>query len=295
MRHMAVPLQPVAALSRSGLTPVVSAYREYRPAPAVTRMVACTWHGFAGRPRQMRLLPDGCLDLVWDGQRARALRPAPRQVRRPVGESALVTGIRIRPGWAAVVLGMPLRELPDVADLTGVWDRASAHGLEAALARTATPAASRAVLTEGVIARLARGAGPDPRVIAAVAKLGEPRATVGDAARHAGLSDRQLRRCFDDHVGLPPKTLQTILRFQRLRGWLAASGPAPITLALAAAECGYFDQAHLCHDCAKLVGATPAVLLAASASPAPVADSADFMAAATVSAATPSAPARAAS
>ena len=47
MRHMAVPLQPVAALSRSGLTPVVSAYREYRPAPAVTRMVACTWHGYA--------------------------------------------------------------------------------------------------------------------------------------------------------------------------------------------------------------------------------------------------------
>jgi DNA / pantothenate metabolism flavoprotein len=176
--HMAVPLQPVAALSRPGPTPVVSAYREYRPAPAVTRIVACTWHGVAGRPRRMRLLPDGCLDLVWDGQRARAVRPAPRRVRRPVGESAPVIGIRIRPGWAAVVLGMPLRELPDVADLAGVWDRGSAHGLEAALAQTATPAAGRAVLTDGVTARLARGvlrvgfaAETDPDLRKAAAKL----------------------------------------------------------------------------------------------------------------------------
>jgi AraC-like DNA-binding protein len=280
MGRMAVPLQPVAALSRPGLTPVVSAYREYRPAQAVTRTVTCTWHGVAGRPRRMRLLPDGCLDLVWDGERARAVRPAPRRVRRPVGESPPVIGIRIRPGWAAVVLGMPLRDLPDVADLAGVWDRGSAHDLEAALARTATPAAGRAVLTDGVIARLARGTGPDPRVIAAVAQLGQPRVTVGDTARHVGLSDRQLRRRFDDHVGLPPKTLQTILRFQRLRAWLGASGPATITLALASAECGYFDQAHLCRDCARLVGATPAVLIAASASPAPASGPANFMAAA---------------
>jgi AraC-like DNA-binding protein len=268
MGHMAVPLQPVAALSRPGLTPVVSAYREYRPVLAATRLVACTWDGFAGRPRPMRLLPDGCLDLVWDGRRARAVRPASRKMRRPVGESALVIGIRIRPGWAAAVLGIPLRELPDVADLAGVWDPASAHSLEAALAQAATPAAGRAVLTDSVIARLARGTGPDPRVIAAIAQLGQPGATVGAAARHAGLSVRQLRRCFDDHAGLPPKTLQTILRFQRFRAWLAASDPARITLALAAAECGYFDQAHLCRDCARLVGARPAVLLAASAGPA---------------------------
>jgi AraC-like DNA-binding protein len=269
MRPMAVPLQPVVVLARPGLAPVVSAYREYRPVWAATRLVACTWHGFAGRPRPMRLLPDGCLDLVWDGRRARAVRPGSRPVRRPVGESALVTGIRIRPGWAAAVLGLPLRELPDIADLADVWDPASAEGLEAALAGAANPAAGRAILTDRVIARLARGTGPDPRVLAAVTQLGRPGATVADAACHAGLSDRQLRRCFDDHVGLPPKTLQTILRFQRFRAWLAASSPARVTLARAAAECGYFDQAHLCRDCARLVGAPPRVLLAASASPAP--------------------------
>jgi AraC-like DNA-binding protein len=261
---VAVPLQPVAVLPRPGQTPVISAYREYRPAPAVTRPVACTWQGVPGQPRRMRLLPDGCLDLVWDGQHVRAVRPAGRQVRHPVGETALVIGLRIRPGWAAAVLGTPVGELPGIADLADLWDPATTNGLQAALAQAATPAAGRAVLTETVIARLARSVGPDRRVLAAVTQLAQPRAILADAARHAGLSSRQLRRCFEDHVGLPPKTLQTILRFQRFRAWLAGSS-AKVTLAFAAAECGYFDQAHACRDCARLAGTTPAVLLAASA------------------------------
>lgn len=269
---MAVPLRPMA--TRPGPVPAVSSYREYRAAPAVARAAACTWQGVPGWPRRMRLLPDGCLDLVWDGRHARLVRPADRQVRRPVGDTALVTGIRIRPGWAAVVTATPLRDLPDVADLADVWDLAAARQLAAVLAAAASPAALRAILTDAVASRLARSGGPDPRVLSAVSALGNPRATVGTAARHAGLSSRQLRRLFGEHIGLPPKTLHGILRFQRLRAWLAASGLAPDTLARAAADCGYFDQAHLSRDCARLGGLTPATLLAASTDPAQVSNTA---------------------
>jgi AraC-like DNA-binding protein len=262
---MAVPLQPVAV--RPGPLPVISAYREYRPAPAIARAVVCTWQGAGGWPRQMRLLPDGCLDLVWDGRNARLVRPADQQVRRPVGDTALVTGIRIRPGWAVVITGTPVRHLPAVADLADVWDPIGAQQLAAVLATAVSPAACRAVLTGAVASRLATSRGPDPRVLAAVRVLGGRRATVVAAARHAALSSRQLRRLFDEHIGLPPKTLHSILRFQRLRAWLAASGPAAGTLARAAADCGYFDQAHLCRDCARLGGLTPATLRAASAIP----------------------------
>jgi AraC-like DNA-binding protein len=262
--QMAVPLRPVA--TRPGPVPVISAYREYPAAPAVARAAVCTWQGVPGWPRRMRLLPDGCLDLVWDGRHARFVRPADRLVRRPVGGTALVTGIRIRPGWAAVIAGAPVRTLPDVADLADVWDLAAARQLVAALAPAASPAARRAALTEAVASRLAAPCGPDPRLLAAVSALADPRATVSTAADHAGLSSRQLRRLFDEHIGLPPKTLHSILRFQRLRAWLAASGPRPSTLARAAAVCGYFDQAHLCRDCARFGGLTPARLRAASAS-----------------------------
>jgi AraC-like DNA-binding protein len=258
---MAVPLRPAAARSRPGQPPTLSVYREYQPDPAVNAAVACTWQAVAGWPRSMRLLPDGCLDLVWDGQHARAIRPAARPVRRQVGETAIVTGIRIRVGWAAAVSGIPARDLPDVADLADLWGQAPARRLQAALAAAATPAECRTLLTGAVARRLADSNGPHPAVLAAVRLLGEPTGTAGDAARRSGLSPRHMRRLFDDHVGLPPKTLQTVLRFQRFRAWGQVAGRARIPLGRAAADCGYFDHAHLCRDCARLAGVTPSTLL----------------------------------
>lgn len=265
---MAVPLRPVAVLRRAGQASAVSAYREYRPPAAVASAVACTWHGVAVWPRNMRLLPDGCLDLVWDGRHARAVRPTAGSVRRAVGETTHVTGVRIRPGWAAVILGMPARELPNVADLADAWRPACARRLEAALAAAADPAQCRVIFTQAVAGRLADSPGPHPGVLAAVSLLGTSTATAADAACSAALSTRQLRRLFDDHVGLPPKALQTILRFERFRAWLAVPRRMGSSLGLAAAECGYFDHAHLCRDCIRLAGVTPSTLLAAAPSPA---------------------------
>jgi Domain of unknown function (DUF6597) len=108
---MAVPLRPTAA--RAGPVPVISACHEYQPAPAVAQAVACTWQGVSGWPRRMRLLPDGCLDLVWDGRHSRFARPADRPVRRPVGDTALITGIRIRPGWDQVAERVMLATVTD--------------------------------------------------------------------------------------------------------------------------------------------------------------------------------------
>ncbi len=264
LKFVAVPLQPDAVRFRPGQPLALSTYREYQPDPAVIAAVACTWRAVAGWPRSMRLLPDGCLDLVWDGQRARAVRPAARPVRRPVGETAMVTGIRIRPGWAAAVLGVPARALPDVADLADVWGSGSARRLATTIAAATTPANCRTVLTTAVARRLADSTGPHPAVLAAVSLLGEPTATASDAAERAGLSLRQLRRLFDDHVGLPPKALQIILRFQRFRAWGEVAGQERMPLAQVAAECGYFDHAHLCRDCVRLAGVVPSILVHAA-------------------------------
>lgn len=259
---MAVPLRADAAKARAGAAPpVVSSYREYRPGPGAPEAVACTWHGIAGWSRQLRVLPDGCLELVWDGQHARAVLPAPGPARYPVSAEAQTIGIRIQPGWGAIVLGAPLRHLAGVTDLANLWDTATARHLEAALAAAPDPAARRRLLSRAVACRLAAAGPPDPAVLGVVRLLSRPRASVSEAARHAHLSGRQLRRRFADHVGLPPKALQAVLRFQRLRVQLASPGAAQGTLARAAADCGYFDQAHLCHDSARLAGVTPTELL----------------------------------
>jgi AraC-like DNA-binding protein len=207
------------------------------------------------------VLPDGCLDLVWDGQHARAVPPVPGPARYPVRAEVRTTGIRIQPGWGAIVLGGPLGQLAGVTDLAELWDTMPVRRLETALAAAPSAAVRRRVLSRAVARRLAMAGRPDAVVLAAVQLLSQPRTSVGDAAWHARLSGRQLRRRFADHVGLPPKTFQAILRFQRLRRQLASPGAAPVTLARAAADCGYYDQAHLCHDAARLAGITPSELL----------------------------------
>jgi AraC-like DNA-binding protein len=207
------------------------------------------------------VLPDGCLELVWDGQHAQAVRPVPGAARYPVSSGHQSVGIRIQPGWGAIVLGAPLRDLADVTDLAELWDAMAVRDLEAALAVAPDAAARRQVLSRAVACRLAAAGPPDPAVLGAVRLLSQPRTSVSDAAWHAHLSSRQLRRRFAEHVGLPPKALQAILRFQRLRERLASPHAAPVTLAQAAADCGYFDQAHLCHDFARLAGITPSELL----------------------------------
>ncbi|MBI5105949.1 MAG: AraC family transcriptional regulator, partial [Solirubrobacterales bacterium] len=97
---------------------------------------------------------------------------------------------------------------------------------------------------------------PDPLVRRAVLGVA---GGVEELARDAALSERQLRRRFDDAVGFGPRTLRRVLRLQHFLR-LAERAPGA-TLARLAADAGFADQAHLARDCRDLAGAPPSVLL----------------------------------
>ena len=81
------------------------------------------------------------------------------------------------------------------------------------------------------------------------------------------ISETQLRRRCRTAVGLAPKVLHRVLRFQ---GFLAlvqqaiAQGRAPTDdgLAVLALRTGYADQSHLTRECVRLTGVSPGVFLA---------------------------------
>jgi transcriptional regulator GlxA family with amidase domain len=73
------------------------------------------------------------------------------------------------------------------------------------------------------------------------------------------VSPRTLQRRFTVHVGISPKLLARIRRFQRV---LSAWREDPGSLARVAVECGYFDQSHLIRDFRDFAGAAPAAFLA---------------------------------
>ena len=223
-------------------------YREYRPRPDVHSIVACTWEHLPAAARTQRIVPDGCVDLLWLAGRELVFAgpdTGPRDADLPAG--ARTSGIRLRPGAAGAVLGVPASDLRDrdvAASL--VWG-AQARRLEEALAEAA-PARRIALLTDAIALRRAE---PDALALAAAHRLAAPRSRVADVARELGYSERQLHRRLREAVGYGPKTLARVARLRRL----VALGDRP--LAARALEAGYANQAHMNDEVRRLTGTTP--------------------------------------
>jgi AraC-like DNA-binding protein len=210
-------------------------------------LVACTWEQATTNQHEQQIVPDGCVDLIWTGERLGIAGPDTRARVVTLAPGSRLVGARLRPGTAGAVLGLPASELcdcsPDAADILG---RDVAAALLEALAWGQDP---HALLLRAVELRGVRE--PDPLVAAAVRALARPRARVGSVAAELGLSARQLQRRVGDAVGYGPKMLQRVLRFRRLQEL------APAPLAELALDAGYADQAHMTTEVTQLSGLSP--------------------------------------
>lgn len=83
-------------------------------------------------------------------------------------------------------------------------------------------------------------------------------------ARHVALSPRHLGSLFSAEVGLSPKRVARLVRFDATMGRLTGSVRAgqPVTLAALAAEAGYADQSHLDREFRAHLATTPTGWLA---------------------------------
>ena len=177
-----------------------------------------------------------------------------------------MVGVRLHPGAAPAVVGLPASELVDLAPgADAVWGRAGV-ALGDRLEAAGSPEEALAGLQRHVLDRIAAAPAPDPLVREAVARLRWRREDVGSLAPSLYISERQLRRRCGTAVGLAPKALHRVVRFQ---GFLAlaqqamAQGRPPTDpgLAALAAEAGYADQPHLTRECLRLTGASPRTFL----------------------------------
>jgi AraC-like DNA-binding protein len=210
-------------------------------------LVGCTWEQVTGTGRQQRIVPDACVDLIWAGGRLSIAGPDTRPRVVMLAPGSRLVGVRLRPGAAGVVLGLPASELRDVSpDAADVVGRDVAAALLEALVAGYDP---HALLLRAVELRGVRG--PDPLVRAAVVQLGRPGARVDRIAAELGVSSRQLQRRVSDAVGYGPKMLARVLRFRRLQAL------APAALVELALDAGYADQAHMTAEVTRLAGVSP--------------------------------------
>jgi AraC-like DNA-binding protein len=231
------------------------AYREQPPWPALAPWVQCTWQrrGDGGPP--VRVVPDGCIDIVWtEGSGTQVVGPNTRAFLVPLAARTRVAGVRLHPGAAPALLGVDAVALRDAqVAIEDVWGDAGSRLGERLDSHDDRVGALLAALAD----RAPRASRPDPLVRAAVARLDAPQVAVAPLADELGLSARQLRRRFERDVGYGPKRLARVLRLARALD-AARRG---VELARAAAGAGYVDQAHFAHDCRSLAGAAPSALL----------------------------------
>jgi AraC-like DNA-binding protein len=222
------------------------------PHPALRGIVVRST-GFAQRapgPVRMRELPCTYVPVILDlgeGWRIRdARRPdAPAERRGSLGARRL--------------LGVPMDELANrvvpLEDVLGAGGRA----LVDRLADAPGWEARFHLLDRALIARLGAASPAGGEVAWALGRLAAGGGVaVGDLARELGWSHRRLIARFRDEVGMAPKRVARILRFERLTA-LVEADPS-IGWARAAAACGYFDQAHLAREVRELAGLTPTAL-----------------------------------
>ena len=240
---------------------VIGYFSERSVIPALRESFACVCvHQMpeAGAPPVI-VAPDGTIDLQWIGGTFRIAGPDKDPQIETIPAGSAVIGFRFRPGVAAAWLRTPASEILGqrvrLVDLCGAKARHLASGV-----RDAQSITDRIISLESVLARCPPARPPVDRAMAAAFTLieeGPPQGAplVPWLGRALAMSERTLRRRFDESFGYGPKTLDRILRYQRFKKLRHRS--APTSTAALAAEAGYSDQAHLVRESRRLTGITP--------------------------------------
>ncbi|WP_119389257.1 helix-turn-helix domain-containing protein [Taklimakanibacter lacteus] len=239
-------------------------FTERPVAPALSESFSHVWtHRMpeVGAPPVI-VTPDATIDVQWIEGKLRVAGPDKSPQTEVLKPGTTVIGFRFRPGAAAQWLGTAAHELRDqrvmLDDLWGAKARRLADHVGGDEDVTALIASLEGALAGAMPARIAA----DKVMIAAFTLIerGPPPGVslIPWLGRALALSERTLRRRFDEAFGYGPKTLDRILRYQRFRK-LSHKAPRTST-ALLAAEAGYADQAHLVRESRRLTGRTPLAL-----------------------------------
>jgi AraC-like DNA-binding protein len=241
-------------------------YRERKPAPALAQHLSCIWIqrvGSGATPYTHGTIPNGAVELACEiGAVPRVAGPQTGPTAEVLAPGTTVVGVRFHPGAAPSALGLPASELLDLSVGSDELWGGSAVALGERLAESESPEHAALLLERELLSRVHNGTAPDPIVTEAVRRLLPGRA---DAVRALSsslyISERQLRRRCLAAIGLSPKAVELMLRFQGFLALAHARGLAKADLAQLAADAGYADQPHLGRECRRLSGKSPVALL----------------------------------
>lgn len=258
-------------------------YKTVPPPRHLEPFVDCLWVLAAakddGEPEPQIVLPDGKTELIVHfgdaflklesgsyERQARVLMSGQlteRIMLKPTGEIGVVS-IRFKASGAARFFDLAYEEIVDrVVDFADL-EPAFSSAIHDRIARSGPHDERLAAMIAVLESRLTQELKEDIYVRQACQYIvrSEGEYSVQDLVRLIGFSERQLERKFKKQVGITPKVLSRIMRFQK---FLAVTRSAnTLTLADVAAACGYYDQSHFIRDFTKFSGMSPMRYLSSS-------------------------------
>ena len=241
-----------------------SDYREFPVPPELLSHFLCFWtQRILGASQRYvhKVLPDGCVDIVFiNGKPPEVFGPWTGPLLVQFSAGTKIFGVRLRPGCACSVLGVPAVELLNRSvELSAVWGPRGGTDV-AGVAERPTLSERFEALSETLLTGLGTANPVDEAVLASIFRLArDPQVPICELGARLGISNRQLQRRFLNAIGYGPKMLQSVLRFQRLLYALRRKPPGR-TLAGLAADLGYSDQAHMTREVQRFANCRPTAL-----------------------------------
>ncbi|MCB9338901.1 MAG: AraC family transcriptional regulator [Lewinellaceae bacterium] len=251
-------------------------YEEKAPAQPLREYIECYWTLQSDFSLQNELcLPDGSASLIFNFGpnyfRATCHRPNQWQeigrcsMPHQGKESVLITqqkpvrllGLRFKPHGMAPFFKVSMMDFPPPFVLFGETLRPFLGDLEEKLWSVDCFEARIAMLNDHFTCRTFDMSAPDDLVKSAISEMVKSAGNlrIGELLDTLCVSKSTLEKKFQEHVGLSPKILSNILRFNSLV-YNQQLEPSPSLTELSYNQ-GFFDQAHLVHSFKAFTGLPP--------------------------------------
>ena len=239
-------------------------YREIPPCAALRPYIRCFWEQDGSRSDPWLVVPDTCADLIFrvsqDGKVQHyfcGIGDAPFWSQPPANGDRTF-GVRFY-GWsAALFAGETLRGTANGLFATEAYFPWVTKALLERLA-SCPPEKTAALLEQALCSRLETLC-PDGNFMQAVYRIlsSGGNLSLRDLSLETALSARQLERLFSQNLGLSPKKLAELVRYQLLWQQMLRPGFDPLD---AVERYGFYDQSHLLHAFKRYHGLSPAQAL----------------------------------
>lgn len=255
-------------------------FRVYPPPPDLADAIACFWiaRGAADHAREV-VLPNGVIELILNlggpqgvvradgsvalqrGSFLAGLQRGPLLIH-DAGDPSLV-GVRFAPGGARLVVPLPLVEVTDrVVDAEATGARELGPLVERLANAPDDDARIHLLIRHLRAVRRDRDAPVPAKIAHALGRLAGAHAdrALGDLADELGITHQHLDGLFHRAVGVSPRMLARIQRFDHASKALLAPHLPPGGIARVAHAFGYADQAHFAREVKTFAGVSPTAL-----------------------------------